>query len=565
MGFDITKQKNKKIKRNIGSYQNDRQYDYIILAAVAVLFFLSAAILSVGMPKIFISPDETANFFFASQVAENTRLYELDPMNLIIGDVLHPRSIISIEGRLVPVSFVGLPVIYGIMGKMISVGAIVFLTPLFAVFGLFAWRGTVERVFNRRVALLSSILLAVHPAWWYYTSRSMMHNVLFVCFVIFSVWFWVARPFRSVIDKRRSACSIFQDLDILLSGIMLGLALFVRTSELFWIFPGAAMLIIFFWKKIKWQQILLFGLSVLLSLSPVFFINRSLYGDPLTFGYTVELPREQNVAEVELAESDSSVLPFGFDARAIARHVWDYGLDLFWWITVFVLVGLFVLVGRKNSQLGIATKRYRWAYHTIFIISGLFLATIYGSWTFHDNPDPDSLTIANSYVRYWLPVFVMTTVYAAGSLDWLREKVPTKLGGVILSSALLILITGLSIRGTFFAPEDGLIQVRTNLLRYNEIKESVLELTEADSVIIVDRADKIFFPDRAVLYPLRDEKTYELMPRIALRTQIYYYGITFPDTDIEYLNDRKLAELGLRIDLIESFDEESLYKISQAL
>ena len=88
-------------------------------------------------------------------------------------------------------------------------------------------------------------------------------------------------------------------------------------------------------------------------------------------------------------------------------------------------------------------------------------------------------------------------------------------------------------------------------------------LPHVDAVIVVDHGDKIFFPERVVRYPLRDETTYDLMPRIVLRNALYYYGITFPDYDMEYLNGRKLAELGLQIELVQTFDEESLYRIYQ--
>ena len=86
-------------------------------------------------------------------------------------------------------------------------------------------------------------------------------------------------------------------------------------------------------------------------------------------------------------------------------------------------------------------------------------------------------------------------------------------------------------------------------------------LTEVDAVIIVDRADKLFFPDRRVIYPLRDEKTYALMLQIVALVPLYYYGITLPQADIDYLNGDKLKAMGLQIDFVENFGEESLYKI----
>lgn len=555
-------------------HEGSQRADLWIIAVIAVFFFLSAMILALGIPRIFISPDESANFFFASEFVENSKLYVFEPLNQTLGDAVHPRSIFSVDGRLLPVSFLGLPVLYGLVGKAFGVNAMVFLTPLIAALALFAWRGTIERMFNRKIAFVSTVLLAFHPAWWYYSARGMMHNVLFVSLLMFAVWWLVARPFKKWFKDKY--CGVLADLDFVLAGLLFGFGLFVRTAEVFWLLPVAILILVMLGKRVRWQGVLLFGLSVLIALLPMFFLNKSMYGGSLEFGYTAQ--SNAGVTSVSLLGEDvltdvtpdeaASILPFDFNLRSILRHVLHYGMELFWWFTVLVLIGLPLAVRglngkRKPSE---QTKRPgQWIFHAAFLVSGLLLAGLYGSWTFTDNPDPNSITIANSYVRYWLPVFLFTTVYAATVLVWLKDKMRTKLSGTLMVVAILVLFAGLGIRGTFFAPEDGLVEVRETLIRSYEIKTSVLGLTEADAVIVVDRADKIFFPDRKVLYPLRDDRTYDLMPRIVLRNPLYYYGITLPQLDLDYLNSKKLAELGLQIEIVETYDEESLYRITQVL
>ncbi len=540
-----------------------RKSDKLILGAVAVVFFVSSLILVFGVPRMFVSPDALANFVFSSEVAEFSRLHLFQPMNLALDDTLFPRSMISIEGQLVPISFVGLPVLYGLLGKLLGTSSIALFTPFIAVLALFAWRRVVQDLFSKRVALISTILLAVHPAWWYYSARGMMHNVLFVALTIFSVWFLVARPWAK-----------YQWLNPACSGLLLGLAIFVRTSEIIWLFLGGLFVLGFLWSEIKWREVVIFGVSVMIALLPMFVINQSLYGNPISFGYTAQEAGQttqvtERVADdgmVEVVsvegEQDESLLPFGFSVRSVLKHVYQYGLGLFWWMSLLTLIGLVLVVVNLRSK-KVENARVKLLFHVLFIAIGAWLAIVYGSWTFTDNPDPTSVTIANSYVRYWLPVFVMTTVYAALAIDWLHERIRSQVSQKVIVIALLIVIAGLGIRGTFFAPDDGLLSIRENLIRSNEIKEQVLELTEEDAVIVVDHGDKIFFPERVVRYPLRDETTYDLMPRIVLRNALYYYGITFPDYDMEYLNGRKLAELGLQIELVQTFDEESLYRIYQ--
>lgn len=527
-----------------------KKLDLKILAAVAVVFFFSSLVLSFGMPRIFISPDETANFFFTTQFIEDTRLYFFEPLNASLNDTIFPRSVVSLEGRLVPVSFVGLSVLYGLLGKITGADAVVLFTPLIAVLALFAWRAIVEKLFNRNLALFAALVLAFHPAWWYYTARSMMHNTLFVSLIIFAAWFILIRPIKP-------------QWNLILGALMLALAFWVRTAELFWIIPVVAMLSFWFIKKVKVTEAVIFLLTLVISVLPILCVNNALYGDYWTVGYTVEaesgFPLESSEAQ-EVVEAES-LLPFEFSERAILKNSFYYGLVLFWWISLLVILGLFVLISEKHEGLPPKTQKARLAYHATFFVTGGLLALAYGSWVFYDNPDPNSITIANSYVRYWLPVFVLSTVYAAGAIDWLRQRPLTELARTMVAVSVLVVVAALGVRGTFLVPDDGLFAVRETLNRNYEIKQVVLALTEEDAVIVVDRADKLFFPDRRVTYPLRSDHTYELLPRVLLRVPLYYYGITFPESDLEYLNTRRLYDLGLRIELVETFDEESLYRI----
>ena len=188
---------------------------------------------------------------------------------------------------------------------------------------------------------------------------------------------------------------------------------------------------------------------------------------------------------------------------------------------------------------------------------------MYGSWTFFDNPDPTQVTIANSHVRYWLPAFVLATPFAALGIRWISRRAFTDFAQRAALVILVVLCLGLSIRVAFLSPQDGIVAAANGLVESRTTRNIVLDATEPDSVIVVDRADKLFFPYRSVLYPLRDDATYALMPRIALRVPLYYYGITLPKTDVDWLNADRLAKLGLKIDAVHTFRIETLYRISQ--
>ncbi len=543
-----------------------------LLAAFALVAFLGClAMLRVS--GMYVSPDETANAFFSHRFAQTGTLSAFEPLNPALDDALHPRSVLSIAGHLVPGSFLGLPVLYGSVAAVFGEWSIPFWTPALAALAAFAWYGIVRRLFDREVALLSAALLAIHPAWWYYSARSLMHNVPFVALLIFSTYFVVARPFatrpfatrpfatRPFATRRRAFA------DFVAAGLCLGLALFVRTSEAVWILPSVTALLVVFRSRFTVRQIALFVAAMAIALVPMFAFNRATYGAALATGYTVEREAEQvsspssQPLQPSTPSQPSLFFPFGLFPRTALQNVSDYALTIFWWMSALALVGF--PLAMPNRSVPPEGRLARRAY--ILLAGGvtLYLGLLYGSWTFFDNPDPSQVTIGNSHVRYWLPAFVLSTPFAALAIRWISRRAMTEAMRRAIAAALVAACLALSVHVVFFSSQDGIVPASAGLAAAREVRSAVVAQTEREAVIIVDRSDKLFFPYRRVLYPLRDEKTYALMPRIILRAPLYYYGITFPDADVAWLNAEKLAGLGLRIDAMETFGIETLYRITK--
>src|SRR3972149_1384438 len=95
-------------------FSNERR-DTVIVAFIAIFFLISSLTLALGARNLFNSPDELANHFFATEFASTGRLFVFEPLNIDLGDALHPRSMVSASGRIMPISFLGMPVIYGIL------------------------------------------------------------------------------------------------------------------------------------------------------------------------------------------------------------------------------------------------------------------------------------------------------------------------------------------------------------------------------------------------------------------------------------------------------------------
>ncbi len=520
----------------------DKRFWNIVLTVSAVLFFVGSLYLWMkGRGVLFVSPDETANAWFIQLFASQGTVRSFDVLNTVLHDSIHPRSMIVVNGWMMPVGFLGLTTLYGSLVAVLGKGILPLITPVVALLAVFAFRKLIAQWFDEQIANITTVVLLFHPALWYYTARSLMPNVLFVSLLVFAAFCWFRRfkqPFVSVI----------------LSGCFLGLAVFVRASEVYWIAFVCLGLIVGFWKTLSKQDLYWFVLGGLIGIAPLFITNVLTYGNALLTGYTLPAQVTQT-AVVSTTTSTTSLFlfPFGVDPNTFLKTILSYGILLFWWLSILTLIGLVASFTEKQFK-----KTSLLAYVWVFVGVSVWLGVWYGSWVIHDNPDPTQVTIANSYVRYWLAVFVLSTPFIAQAIQCISKRSKQ----IWMMPVLLLLIACSGIFATFFSGQDGLMSVGQTLVRSVSIREEVLSLVESESLIIVDRADKLFFPHR-VLYPLRSEQTYQLMPRAVENVPLYYYGITLPPVDLAYLNNQKLKELGLKIEHLKTFDVESLYRISK--
>lgn len=101
----------------------------------------------------------------------------------------------------------------------------------------------------------------------------------------------------------------------------------------------------------------------------------------------------------------------------------------------------------------------------------------------------------------------------------------------------------------------------------NSIKEyrDILALTESNSVVITKYHDKVLFPARRVIVAGFDDQNLNGMYRLLSGyAPIYYYNFTLPEKDIEYLNERRLKEVGLGIVPIKKVGGAfTLYKLEK--
>lgn len=546
------------------------------------------------------SPDETANYIVSKLYAQTGNLQIFEKYNLYSNDVMQPRSFRSDNGQIKPVSFLGMPLIYGKIASFTNYKVLPYLTPFFAALGIIFFFLLVKEMLGKTNATISAFLLASFPPYIYYTARSMFHNVLFVVFFIISLYFAVlsAKRVKNLNKKNDLIDNILFFIYPSLAGIFIGATLATRTSELIWLGPTLVILWLVNIKKIRATKILILFAFIITALLPVFYYNQILYSSPYLGGYA---EMNKSIIAIKEASGDlvkstilnpgnfgdlknilktikTNLFPFGILPKQSLRMFDIYFVKMFAAIFYLGVLGFILFSARiRKWRIG------HLAFLASYFVGSLILIIYYGSWEFHDNPDPNSFTIGNSYTRYWLPVYLGFMPFASMAIIRLTRMVFSsrifkknyenrkfwsfKINYKFLAAIAQVLIVGYicigSLSYVLSGSEEGLIFSAVRAESSKNEWGKVIDSTEGNSVIITRYHDKLFFPERKVIVGLFDDKNMiEQYAKLVNYLPVYYYNFTLPEKDVEYLNTRRLYEVGLNIREIEKINDTfTLYKL----
>lgn len=552
---------------------------------------------------IFPSPDATANFFWVERFADTGKLWYADVYNTIADGIVVPRSMNVTDGTVEPMSFLGIILFYGTLARFTGSYAALYFTPLFAVAGAWFLYGIVRRVFDERSALVSALAALTLAPYWYFSSRGLMHNVLFAVLALGGGWLGLvvreqvdALPKNGPIGRRLRAAVALP----FAAGLFFGAALLVRTSEAPWLGVVMGMYaIILSWPvsrtgkkdrrrwfaRVPWSAPLAFAAGAGAMVVILLYYNTLLYGAPLNFGYPSRL--NTLIETVQHATSGTAVeasmpwwdvvfellFPFEIHPRAVGRHFQQYYIEMFWYLFWPAVLGIAVTLARfRRTTIG------EWIYLLTWLGLSGYIVLLYGSWLINDNPSGNA-TIGNSYTRYWLPMYLLALPFAARALvtvadgsAWLagRAKLPATWQSRF-AIALITLGTLVAMgKGGYEAlagKEEGLVYMHRAIARDRPHAATALALTEPGSVVISERFDKFFFPQRRVVVGHLTDNNYNgrYARLIAAGIPVYYYGFTLPPRDFEYLDTRKLPAADLRIETVQGFDTGvTLYRLLPA-
>ncbi len=511
----------------------------ILILGVFFYFYNYLNIHNSSQPLIFNSPDETANYYFSKTFATNGQLRTTNNL-LDISSQIHPRSISVYNNYLIPSSFTGISLIYGGLAKIFGIWIIIYLTPLISIIGLIFFYLLVKEIFDKKTALISAFMLLILPSYWYFSTRVMMHNILFIDLLIISLYFIIRG-----IKKNRFIYYLF-------SVLFLSLSLLVRSSEITWVIILFLSLIIIFRKKIEWKKLILSYLIFLVFIVAIIRFNMQNYGSAISGAYL----NNTNTQSLNILYYLKKIfIPFGFHPRNIRFVVFNFIFKLIWWHNIALLLSLgFIFIKRKNF------KKKQYLYLISWLGISIFLFIYYGSWLFFDNPNPKAITIGSSYLRYMLPYFVFGIPIIAWSLNKIKFS-KKRIDNLFIVSILAFMFLN-SYLIVMKCPQEGIIKISQDLNIYQKRTKLIKTYTAKNSIIISSRADKYIFPYRHVFYsPKEINQIKGLKNLIQQDIPIYYFGFKFDDEDFQKVKGKLNAQNIKLSNPIFIDDDHALYRI----
>ena len=507
----------------------------------------------------FSSPDETANYFWIKQFAQGQPLYYYEELNGLGTNLIHLRSVNTVDGKITPGSFLGMTIIYGSLAKVFGLPIIPYLTPFFSVLGLIFFYLIINYLFkNKSLALISALLLSIFPAWIYYSARGMYHNILYLSLLIIGLYFLF-----KLFHLKNPYLLYF------LSGLLIGFSIITRTSEVVWIIFTVLFIFISNFKRINWAGFILFLSALWLPALLLFYHNQILYGAFISAGYRAIIPAG-GIGEAIRSGILFQILvtPFGFNIKSILLNTFNYLYQLlpYWSAPAIFGAFLFTFLPHDLSKIKLKT-RINYLIYLTFIT--FYLLVFYGSWQIIDRIDNQSLSLGTSYLRYWLPIYLLAMPFIAFLIYHItklvipnrfryKEIYQTAIGIILI---LLLLMPSLNL---VFRKTDESLFLQQNLST-NRLKSHLINqiINPDDVILIYKQADKIFFPERKkIITDLVVPADYAALASLAKIRHIYYYTFA-PPSMVADISTREFEPHGLTIEAgIRILAKDWLYQIN---
>lgn len=420
-----------------------------LVVLLSFVFFICYAWAPISLPPKFIHPCENQNYVFSDLYSQSGELSYEEPLNEIAHGVILPRDTAYFNGRVIPTRYLGFPVIVGTSGTVIH-ELMRFITPIAAIVGAIFLYLILRDHFGKKIATISYILLLVLPQYWFWSSYTMMENVISCTLLMIALRYF----FKLSTDGRLS--------HYLLASMFFGMALFVRADFIFLFIPVVILLI---WnrKKIKPLYSLLAIPSFMLALMPFLIWNKDLYGSFFSTGQHVR-PR--------IGEISSELIDM---PGMHPSNLWENSVHLFDLTPVLFVCGFLGLIYCLRDRFNLQ--------YMVFFVGSTFIPAFY----FLNGIVRPGL-LDDSYTRYLLHGYMLMIPFVVYFIFSFRSAfVRVAIAMVLVVTSILLVLPS----DRYFR-DDAPFCVVAN--------ERIVEITEPEAVVFISQLhwDKAIFPERRV-------------------------------------------------------------------
>jgi len=486
---------------------SERLHALIVWAAVLLSGAVYLILPSVGT-TVFLSPDETAVAVAArSQVETGSFATTMESVKTI--PWLHPRSFVAQDNRIVPVGFLGMPALIAFVVRVVGDTGMVLSTPFLVLLTIIPlW--SLSRAWGRAAQLSVVVAWMTFPTVMLYANRGLFPNLPVVCLTVWTVWFLVRCPHRAGYAA---------------AGALFGFAASIRPTEVPWMLLWCATAFAATTRGQSIQTRLLrlgsFLIPCAIAMGLMAWVGHETYGSWFSAGYQLRDPVGSSVAAPAASSAPVSVLqtwPFGFHPRNVWFNVKSY---LLWYLAPWAAI--------SAVALGMLWRDKKRSLVIVAVATAAFLALLYGQGLYQDHVRVQNVSLANSFLRYMLPL-VPLAVFGLGYL--VSRLVRMSRVGIAASIVLVIGVAAFGVWTATIRDDEGIIANRTELFRYAAIRAESQGLLDPSVVILSDRSDKIFFPTFAAVSPLPSvERIRSLLVEARIPVALFIRSVTDAQRD----------------------------------
>lgn len=510
-----------------------RSRGFLVLVIALMIGWVSVTGWFVTTTKTVGSPDEAANQYFMRHLAA-TGQYRVDSgLPSETNQLLYPRSAMRLGADLASGSFLGLVQAGAGVIKVFGVGSERFLTPVLALLALIAAYLVLRRFWDRTWALLTTVLIAVHPAWFGQMTAPYLHNGAFTALLVVSGWALLRllerpTPWRSV-----------------LMGIVFGASLYFRPIEVIWLAPIVAVILI---ARKSWWPLFIVGALTAIAQLPWLLVNHQLFGAWLSSAYTPSgiFTGGEDVAEVVTAPAKLLFTPPG------GAWSWHWLSSVWWYLIVLGSPVSALALIAEGQYLRRAVKGIKAFKLGLIALPIIFLLVYYGTWDLYPVSTASQVGWLASYVRYWLIIYVALCIGASLALQKMFNRK--------LAIGAMVAVIGLQILTTVGHVNSGIVHRLAADRTGRDRQTFILQQTEADSLVIAGQQDKYLFGQRRVAFAWpTSEAGFQAVQKTVVNRSVYLYG-----TLNQFSDDRlrsQLAPYGLTLGSVKRLGSDSLWQI----